>query len=142
MNQYLEIPFRLPGLNDVIDANRRNRHAGAKLKRATEQEIIWCIRAAKLQPVQLPCIVHLTFEEENRRRDVDNVESAKKMVLDALVKAGILQGDSPRWVIGAPSWTRYTDKCRVLVTIIEDEREDWLRQRLSKASETVTGLKL
>lgn len=142
MNQYLEIPFRLPGLNEVIEANRRNRHAGAKLKRENEQEIIWCIKSAKLQPVKLPCIVHLTFEESNHRRDVDNVESAKKMVLDALVKAGILQGDSPKWVIGAPSWTRYTDKCRVLVTIIEDEREDWLRERLRRASETVVGLTL
>jgi Holliday junction resolvase RusA-like endonuclease len=138
MNQLLTIPFRLPGLNEVTNANRRNRYAGAKLKKETEERILWCIKDAKLKPIQYPCIVHITFDEPNRRRDTDNVESAKKMVLDALVKAGVLQGDSPRYVIGSPSWTRYgVNGAQVLVTIIEDQREDWLRERLRRAAEVI-----
>ena len=138
MNQYLTIPFRLPSLNDVIAANRTNPHAGAKLKRETEEKILWAIKAARLKPVQLPCIVHMIFEEPNRRRDADNVESAKKFILDALVKAGILINDNPKRVLGSPSFTRYADGAQVLVTIIEDEREGYLRSKLRTASETIT----
>lgn len=138
MNQYLEIPFGLPGLNKVNAANRSNPYAGAQLKRRTDAGIVQAIRAARLVPVKYPCIVHMVFEEPNRRRDADNVESAKKFILDALVSSGTLQGDSPRYVIGSPSFTRYVQGgARVLVTIIEDEREDFLRRRLQTASETI-----
>lgn len=99
-----------------------------------------CIFAEQLVPVELPCIVHMTFEEANRKRDVDNVESAKKYILDALVRSKILKDDSPKYVIGSPSYTRYDakDGCRVLVTIIEDENEDRLRWKLRNASDTIT----
>lgn len=139
MNQYFEIPFRLPGLNEVIAANRRNPHAGAKLKHDTDDSIMRVICAARLKPVHLPCIVHMFFLEPNRRRDVDNIESAKKFILDALVKSGILQGDSPKYVIGAPSYTRYCKGgAEVRVTIIENEDEDYLRRKLSTSSEAIT----
>lgn len=139
MNQYLEIPFRLPSLNEVIGVNRSNPHAGAKLKRNTEEQLMWCIKSAKLLPVTLPCIVHMLFIEPNRRRDADNVESAKKFILDALVKSGVLLNDNPRWVLGSPSFTRYGDGACVRVTIIEDADEDYLRNKLRTASETITG---
>lgn len=139
MNQLLTIPFRLPGLNEITEANRRNKYAGAKLKRDTEEQIIGCIKRTGLQPIEYPCIVHMTFEEPNKRRDTDNVESAKKMILDALVRSGILKGDSPRYVVGSPSWTRYGEgAARVLVTIVEDEKEDFLRRRLKRASDLLT----
>lgn len=139
MNQAFTIPFRLPGLNEVNAENRKNPYAGAKLKSQTDAQLMRVIRLAKVQPVQHPCIVHMTFEEPNRRRDADNVESAKKFILDALVKSGVLRGDSPRYVVGSPSFTRYVHGgAAVQVTIIEDENEDCLRQRLRWASEAIT----
>ena len=138
MNQYLEIPFQLPSLNDLIAANRRNRFSGAELKKKTDDAIQMVIKQQRLIPVSLPCIVHILFDEPNRRRDVDNVESASKYILDALVKTGILVNDSPKYVIGAPTFTRYGKKGRVLVTIIEDDNEDCLRRKLKTASETIT----
>lgn len=142
MNQSFEIPFRLPGLNEVIETNRRNHYAGAKLKRETDEKIQWVIRAAGLKPVDFPCIVHMTFEEPNRRRDADNVESARKFVLDALVKSKVLKGDSPRWVVGCPTFTRYTGSVsKVHVTLIEDEDVGELCERLLQASEMVTRQK-
>ena len=64
----------------------------------------------------------------------------KNGYLDALVRSKILKGDSPKYVIGSPSFTRYEAKygCRVLVTIIEDENEDRLRWKLRNASDTIT----
>lgn len=140
MNQYFEIPFRLPSLNELIAANRKNPHVGAKLKTETDSAIMLVIKAAHLKPVKLPCIVHMYFLEPNRRRDVDNVESAKKYILDALVKSGVLQGDSPRYVVGDPSYTRYVEgDASVRVTIIEHEDEDFLRYKLRSSSDEITG---
>lgn len=137
--QRMVIPLRLPGLNDVIAKNRNNRYAGAVLKKQVDADISAQIRAARLRPVCDPCIVHMVFDEPNRRRDVDNVESAKKFVLDALVKSGILIGDSPRHVIGAPAFTRYTQGgAQVTVTIIEDNDVAKLRRRLQTASAVIT----
>lgn len=138
MNQYMTIPARLPGRNEVDRANRANRYAGAKLKKETQEEICWAIRAAGLQPVRLPCVICCTFEETNRRRDVDNVESAVKFILDALKACGIIRDDGPAFVVGAPTFTRYTDAGnRVLVTIIEDASEDAIRARLRAGEEAI-----
>jgi Holliday junction resolvase RusA-like endonuclease len=128
--QKFTIPMRLPSLNEYIEACRRNPHAGAKLKRDTDDAIKLCIMAAKLRPVECPCIVHMVFTEPNRRRDVDNVESAKKYILDALTGYGVLRGDGPRWVVGVPSYTEYGDPGRVDVTIREDQDAERLREIL------------
>lgn len=44
--------------------------------------------------------VYMTFQwvEENRRRDIDNVVSAKKYILDAMQKLKLLPNDSPKYV--------------------------------------------
>lgn len=127
MIQKFLIPFRLPGLNEVIAANRRNPHAGANLKRETDQAILFCIQRANLRPVSGPVAVQMVFTERNRRRDVDNVESAKKFILDALVKSGVLPGDSPRYVRAVPSYTQYGDADGVDVDILP--AGDWERMR-------------
>ena len=138
VNQQFIIPFKLPGLNQVNAANRSNPYAGAKLKRNTDAAIAMVIKAAHLKPVQAPCIVHMTFMEPGRR-DTDNVESAKKFILDALVSTGILQNDAPKYVICAPSYTRYIKGggAQVIVTIIEDEDISALRQKLRTASDVI-----
>lgn len=138
MNQQFIIPFRLPGLNRVNDTNRTNPYAGAKLKRDVDAGVCMIIKAAHLKPVTAPCIVHMTFMEGGRR-DADNVESAKKFILDALVKSGILQNDSPKCVIGSPSFTRYIKgDSRVIVTLIEDEDRQSLHEKLRNASDVIT----
>lgn len=138
MNQQFIIPFTLPGLNRVNSANRANPYMGAKLKREVDAGICSVIKAARIKPVEHPCIVHMTFLEPNRRRDVDNVESAKKFILDALVKSGILPSDAPRHVIGSPSFTRYVGgDAQVVVTLIEDEDVSALREKLRTASDLI-----
>lgn len=138
MNQQFIIPFRLPGLNQVNAANRTNPHAGARMKREVDESICLFIKSAHIRPVQYPCIVHMTFCEAGRR-DADNVESAKKFILDALVKSGIIADDNPKHVVASPSFTRYVKgDSRVIVTIIEDEDAGRLRMRLKTASDVIT----
>lgn len=102
--QFFLIPERLPGLNEVINANRRNRYVGAGLKKKTDELISWHIRAAmaagNLRPVRFPCRISFTWEECTARRDCDNIAFAKKFILDALQECGILPNDNQRWVLG------------------------------------------
>lgn len=138
MNQQFIVPFKLPGLNQVNAANRSNPYAGAKLKRDVDAGICMIIKESRIKPVEHPCIVHMTFMEPGRR-DADNVESAKKFILDALVKSGIIHNDSPKYVAGSPSFTRYVKgDARVIVTIIEDEDRARLHERMRAASDVIT----
>lgn len=101
MNHFI-IPARLPGLNELISANRANRYKGAALKKETDTLIRFVIRAAvnkgECWPVVLPAAVHLHFQERNRRRDLDNVFSSAKFILDAMKAEGIIRDDSQRYV--------------------------------------------
>ena len=139
IRQKFVIPFTLPSLNDYVCECRQNAHAGAAFKRSTDDSIAWVIKPARLQPVKYPCLVLMVFTEPNRRRDVDNVESAKKYILDALVKCSVIQDDSPRWVVGVPSYTVYGERARVEVTIIESEDTDALRTLLRASAAGIRG---
>ena len=93
---------KLYSLNEVICANRANRYAGAKLKKEIETSIGWAIREAvltkTLKPIINPCVINIDWHEATNRRDVDNIQSSQKFILDAMVKNRILQNDSRRYV--------------------------------------------
>lgn len=101
MNRFV-IKARLPGLNEVIDANRYSRYKGASLKKETETLIRFSIRAAlrrgECWPVTLPSAVMLHFQERNRRRDLDNIFSGAKFILDAMQREGLIKNDSQKYV--------------------------------------------
>ena len=45
-------------------------------------------------------MVRFEWHEKTKKRDADNIASAKKFILDALVKMGVLQDDSRKYVKG------------------------------------------
>lgn len=93
-----EIPFKLPGLNSLINVNRTNRYAAAEQKRKTQLLIKPYISDIPL--IRYPVEIEFLWIEPNARRDLDNIYSAKKFVLDALVKYGVLENDTQKHVIG------------------------------------------
>jgi Holliday junction resolvase RusA-like endonuclease len=122
MTATLIIPGRLPGFNEYSDIQRRNKFAGAKFKRDTQDAIGWLIKQ-QLQGVHFDTKVRVSFMwvEPNRRRDHDNIESSKKFVLDALVECGVIKGDGWKYVtLGPPIFT--VSKCypRVEVLIMDE----------------------
>jgi hypothetical protein len=139
--QTFTIPFKLPSLNEYVLACRRNKYAGANFKTNIEQDIGLVIRTFRLHPVMNKCIVCMTFVEGNRKRDVDNVESGKKFCLDSLVSCGILQGDSPKWVVAAPSFTVYDKAPRVIVELIDSTDVDALHAIVRAARAAYEGEK-
>lgn len=97
----LVIHGRLPGLNEWTRENRRDKRAGNRLKRQAEDFVILCIKQSKLGKVQTPCIMKYTWYEYDRRRDLDNVSSfGRKVIQDALVKSGKLGGDGWAYIRG------------------------------------------
>jgi Holliday junction resolvase RusA-like endonuclease len=97
----LTIQGTLPGLNEYIRVERGNRHRAAKLKKQVEQNIGWVIKQ-QLSGLLIkePVIMHYLWWEPNRKRDKDNIAWAKKLIQDALVKTGVLEGDSWKHIIG------------------------------------------
>lgn len=101
MKQLLIIEGRLPGMNELLKAVSRHWAAGYQLKELHMQKIQWACINQHIKPVpafQKPVITVMCFEP-NARRDEDNVKAgACKIVLDALQKAGILQGDGRKYI--------------------------------------------
>lgn len=98
MKQTFVIPGRLVGLNEYINACRRNRYAGAKIKKDAQTAICWEIKRQKVKRFKNPVDVHITWIEPNMKRDKDNISFAKKFILDSLVQMQIIQDDGWKWV--------------------------------------------
>lgn len=85
----MKIPFKLPSLNEYINICRRNRYEAAKHKQDIENQIGYFLHGHYDGDV----IINFVWYEPNRKRDVDNVAFAKKYILDAMQKKGILNND-------------------------------------------------
>lgn len=128
MNEF-KILGKLPSLNDVIDANRTNRYAGAKMKKDIERRILIFICAArvskKLKPVNTSCIIFIEWHEATKRRDADNIQSAQKFILDALKKGGILPDDGRKYV-------------KQIYHEIVDDKEDYVIVKIERIEQNET----
>lgn len=120
----LTIPGRLPGLNEYTTACRTNPQKGNRMKKDAQEAVMWHILAQMRRcKFERPVFLLFTFYEQDRRRDKDNVSSfARKVIQDALVKAGTLQDDGWDYVTGAVD-RFYVDKenPRIVVEFIEQE---------------------
>lgn len=102
MEYKLIIPGSLNNLNDYINSERTNRHKGAKMKRDNEnivsfaiKQCLWGVRIEK------PVFMEFIWYEKNRRRDLDNISSfGRKVIQDALVYCGVLKDDGWKYVVG------------------------------------------
>ena len=113
----IEIPFRLPSLNQYINECRKNRYAGAKMKKDVDADIDWYINT--LPKYQKPIKIHFHWIEENKRRDFDNICFAKKFILDSMVKAGKLKDDNRNYVVGFTDTFEYGKTSKVILEIEE-----------------------
>ena len=125
---YFNIYAKLPSLNEYQDACRANKYKGAKMKSETDTIIGWFIRKAvregTLQAVNGPVRLNFIWYEKTKRRDPDNVASAKKFILDALQKQDILPNDSRKYIYG------FSDEIRDGVTDIVKVENSSTRDRV------------
>lgn len=115
---------RLPGMNEYTSAQRANRYKGAAMKRDFQNLVTLYIRT-QLRGVHItrPVRLHYHFFEPNRRRDLDNISSfARKVVQDALVATGVLVNDGWGQIRGS-SEEFDVDKRRPRIEITIEEVE-------------------
>lgn len=116
----IEIPFRLPSLNEYIKASKVIKgkwNAGNQMKQDVQDDIMVFLN--KLPTYTRPIQIHFHWVEENKRRDLDNVCFAKKFILDSMVKAGKLKDDNRNYVIGFTDTFEYAKESKVILEIKE-----------------------
>ena len=117
----LEIPYKFPSFNEYVDECRKNRYAGAKMKKQIQQDIGYCINT--LPVFENPVIINFTWVEGNRKRDYDNICYAKKFILDALVQCGKLSDDNRKIVTAFRDDFTEGNEWKVILEIYEREGE-------------------
>ena len=113
----IEIPMKLPSLNDYIKECRSNKYAGANMKAKIEEKISYYIYS--LPRFEQSVKIHFHWIEGNKRRDLDNICFAKKFILDAMVKCGKLKDDNRRFVGGFQDSFSYGKETKVILEIEE-----------------------
>lgn len=116
----VEIPLKLPSLNEYIKASKVIRgkwNKGNQMKQDIQDQIIpYFAELPKLNQVAIA----FTWVEENKRRDLDNIAFAKKFILDALVKAGKLKDDNRKCVTAFTDNFEYGEKAKVIMEIRDE----------------------
>lgn len=119
----VEVPVKLPSLNEYINVCRANRYEAAKFKRDIESEI--GLFLGRLPRFENPIRIHFKWIEGTKRRDYDNIAFAKKFILDALVKKGKLKDDNRKCVMGFSDSFEHGPETKVILYIeeVNNERE-------------------
>ena len=111
------IEMKLPSLNEYVNVCRTNPYKASKFKKDLERDIGYFLQ--KLPSFDKPVKIHFHWIEQNRRRDLDNVAAAKKFILDAMVKVGVLTNDNRKCVAAFTDTSSYDKEAKVVVEIME-----------------------
>ena len=120
MKTSLEIPMKLPSLNDYIKECRANKYAGANMKKSIENELALYIN--KLPVFTNPIRLKIIWIENNLKRDPDNIAFAKKFLLDTMVKTGKIKNDNKKYIVGFKDDFKYDAKNKIILEIEEESK--------------------
>jgi Holliday junction resolvase RusA-like endonuclease len=93
-----EIPGRLPGTNEIIDAAKKGKgkyQPYSIMKSEWTHTIAWL---AKKLPAYNRVDITITWYEPNEKRDPDNIMGGQKFILDGLVMAGVIPNDTRKHI--------------------------------------------
>lgn len=117
---------KLPSLNEAFQAarggTRGKYNREAQLREMSERYIKLCAdKSIRGYHAEKPVVIHYRFYESTKRRDKDNIAGyAMKLIQDALVKGGYLDGDGWRHIENFDfQWNVDHKNPRIEVTIEE-----------------------
>ena len=113
----IEIPMKLPSLNEYVNVCRTNKFKAGKYKADIERKIGFYLM--KMPRWNNPIKIHFHWVEGNKRRDLDNICFSKKFILDAMVKMNKLKDDNRKYVTAFTDTFEYADKSKVILEIEE-----------------------
>lgn len=107
------MPTHMDGWNEILREYKKNRHKGASVELENVEWVAWHVKEAMADqgwsPMEnkddaVPCHVHLTFVERDRKRDIPNIHGGAKYAMDALTHrhlrgASAIYDDSRRWCV-------------------------------------------
>ena len=101
-------------MNEYINACRANRYKGAEMKKKNERLVMaYILQAVNFGEVyevkNYPIKLNINWYEPNNKRDIDNITFATKFIQDSLVRTGILEDDSRKY-INQVNHSVFTDK--------------------------------
>lgn len=102
MEYLLVIHARLNNLNDYIAAEGASRYKGAAMKSRNEALVKVAIKQQMRSiRIERPVYMEYTWYERNKRRDLDNISSfGRKVIQDALVQTRVLVNDGWNEIVG------------------------------------------
>jgi Holliday junction resolvase RusA-like endonuclease len=88
-------------LNEYINLERGNKFSASTVKKAETQVVRLLLCDALALPDDCyPLKPRFDFYTKDARKDADNVDFARKFILDGMVKAGILVDDRRKFIVG------------------------------------------
>ena len=124
----IKITAKIPTLNEVINIERRNRFAAAKLKATTEQNIIKSLLLAvrtSIPEAAYPIHTSYKWYRKDKRTDPSNVAFGIKYIEDALQTAGMIRNDGPKQIERISHHFKY------------GEEKNWVELTIYSASSSV-----
>lgn len=96
------IHARLNNLNDYISAEGASRYKGAAMKARNEALVKVAIKQQMRSiRIERPVYMEYTWYERNKRRDLDNISSfGRKVIQNALVQTRVLVNDGWNEIVG------------------------------------------
>ena len=96
--QKLIVSGVLPGLNEIINANRANRYQGSEQKKDETNRVYRSCKASKLKPIDGLNDYTFIWYCKDKRRDKDNIMAGQKFIFDGLQSAGIIENDGRKQI--------------------------------------------
>lgn len=96
-------------LNTYIQAERGNRFVAAKIKQQETDRVIYETKKYR-KIIQGPVHIRFDWYVKNKKKDADNISFSKKFILDGMVKAGVLQNDTQKFVTSFEDYVHATSE--------------------------------
>jgi len=113
MPQSLWILGPLPSLNDMLAAAKSGHGKGnayARMKSEWTEIVALEAKSKRLKPIPGKVRVFCQWFEVRANRDPDNIHAGVKFILDGLVVAKVIGGDSQRYIKQIAHWVHPANK--------------------------------
>jgi len=114
-------------MNEIIAAaklRKRNYKEYAVMKDKNTEQVAWLAIQSHIPRFEKAYFI-ITWYEPDLRRDPDNIMAGQKFILDGLVAAGVLPGDSQKYILGIYHRFKVDRKNpRVEVEIVDVEKNE------------------
>lgn len=91
--QELTLAYKLPGMNEIIAANRNSKFDGGSQKAHWTDTVAKECKIQRIKPFKHQINTKFIWTCKNKKRDKDNIIAGQKFVFDGLIKAGIIPND-------------------------------------------------